>query len=538
MADFLPGDVGRDIAAGVGLATITAYNSATSVQVTVTQGFDLVAYDAGDWTLLGTPQATCTPLAATPVGKLITLSLDVDGFRPEDAGKYVEINGGLVKLGTYYNARLIGATILVEMTAPVASPPFGWRLMGSVWGGAYGYPRCGTLYEQRLWQAGSTAFPQRVWGSAIGEPLNYQLGTFDDEAMAYDVASSEMNPILHLADATGLLALTFGGEFSIAGGSDKAITPTNLQVKSQSNYGCSAVPPERVGTEIFFTQRAGRKVRALSQNIYNTERYDAPDLSVLAEHVTESGLLDMAFQQEPSSLLFMVRNDGQLPTLTIDRDQEVVAFTRQLTQGLYESVESIPGATGDVVFCVVARIINGALTRFIELMDPSLQTDAALTGSSATGATVWTGLGHLEGRTVDVKGDGVALSRRVVTGGSITTERPVFALEVGLNYVTTIKTLTPELTGNAGSSAGAAYSISKITVRLHESLGCTVNYQQIPFKTLGNGVLDKAPALFTGDKVAGNLGWADGVAQTVIQQVLPYPLHVLAVITTLTINDG
>src|SRR3546814_4110965 len=86
------------------------------------------------------------------------------------------------------------------------------------------------------------------------------------------------------------------------------------------------------------------------------------------------------------------------------------------------------------------------------MLDPDRNTDAALTGTSEAGATVWTGLDHLEGLTVTVKGDGVALQDRVVTGGQITIERPANAIEVGLGYVTTILTLTPEVSVPVGRS--------------------------------------------------------------------------------------
>lgn len=539
MTDFFPSDVGRDITGGPGYGTITGYTDATHVTVNITQPFLAASIDAANWTILGTPQTTCTPSLATPVGQSVILSLGAAGWRPEDVGKYVTINGGLVKLTAYNTASAMFGIIETELTSPVPAPAFAWTLNASMWGGTNGWPRCGTLFEQRLWVAGSVGFPQTVWGSIIGEYLNFQLGTFDDQAMAYIIASSEINPIAHLSEARGLVALTYGGEFSIRGGSDKPITPTNLQVNSQSVYGCASVPPERIGNEIYFVQRNNRKIRAMSPNQFNTDQYGAPDLSILADHVTLSGAVDMAFQQEPSPRLYVCRNDGQLATLTIDRDQDVIAWTRQTTQGIYESVESVPGpSTGDVLFAVVTRIVNGVSTRYIERFDPTLMTDCAITGTSVNGATVWSGLGHLEGRKVNVKADGVALADATVVGGSITIVRPAFFIEVGLNYITTIKTLTPEIAGAEGSAQGGAMSINRVVARLRDTIGCRLNYQEIPFTTFGNNILDQAPVPFTGDKSVFNYGWGGEFAQTIIQQTKPYPMHLLSVIVTLTVNQG
>lgn len=538
MSDFLAADVGRDIIAGGGIGTITAYSDSQNVTVTIKAVFPSGTWDADTWAILGTPMTDCTPSAKDPVGGACTLTLGAAGWRDEDAGKFVRINGGLVKINSINSTTVAAGTIIHELTSDVAAPRFAWSLEGSVWGEPYGWPRCGTLFEQRLWLAGSPGFPQSLWGSTIGEYFDFSLGTLDDEAVGYVLASGELNPIMHLANSSGLVALTTGGEFSIRGSQDRAITPTNVKVTDQSNYGCSRVAPARIGNEIFFTQRNGRKVRALSLNQYDGEQFVAPDMAVLAEHITESGVADMAFQQEPESLLWAVRNDGQMAVLTADRDQEVFAWTRQTTQGTFEAVETVPTPNGDRVFAVVARTINGQTVRYVEMLDPELLTDSAITGHSEDGATTWTGLDHLEGRKVNVKGDGIVLEDRIVEGGSITIERPAHDIEIGLNYVTEILTLTPEFMAQAGSAQGHQLSIHETKVRLHETIGCFINLQTIPFRKFGSNVLDQAPRPYTGDKKAGNLGWGDGQAQTLIQQLLPYPFHLLSVVSKLTANEG
>lgn len=535
---FYPADVGRTITAWGGVATITGYTDANNVTCDITALFPATVFEAGTWTILGSPQTACTPSAATPVGAAITLTLGAAGWRDEDVGKYVRINGGLCKIAGKTSDTIVDATIVAVLNATVSAEAMAWSLEGTMWGGAYGYPRCGTIYQQRLWLAGSPGFPQTVWGSVIGEFFDFTLGVLDDEALAYGVGDGEYDPILHLATIRGLMALTTGGEISIRGGNDQAITPTNIQIQSQSAFGCSEVPPARIGNELFFVQRARRKIRALALNQYDGDQYNAPDMSVLSEHITLSGVVDMAFQQEPDHLLDVVRADGQMATLTADREQDVFGWARQVTQGAIESVATIPTEDGDAVFVVVARVIGGVTTRYIERLDATLNTDCALTGTSSAGSATWTGLGHLEGRTVHVVADGAYQGDFVVTGGSITLLREAFAVEIGLHYITTIKTLTPEASVPIGTLAGAQLSAHEIKVRLRDTVGAQINLQEVSFRQLGAAVLDTAPDPFTGDKVAGNLGWADGQLQTLVQQVLPYPFHLLAVITRLTANEG
>lgn len=537
--EFLAADVGRQIAAGGGLGTITAVTDGETVTVTIHTAFPATAFESGDWTILGTPQATCTPSDEGPVGKTITLTLGAAGWRSSDAGRYVRINGGLCRITSVTSSTVVNAIIESELAAAVAAEPMAWVLEGPVWGGTYGYPRCGTLNEQRLWLGGSPGFPQQVWGSVIGEYFDMTLGTLDDEALAFTVANGEINPIMHLASVRGLIALTTGGEFSIRGGQEKAITPTNIQVRDQSAYGCSGVAPHRIANELFFVQRAGRKVRALSSNQYDSEQYNAPDMSVLAEHITRPGVVSMAYQPEPESLLWTVRTDGQMAVLTADRDQDVFAWARQSTQGTFERVCTVPVEGGYHVFAVVSRVIGGTLHRYIERFDPSLNTDCALTGTSASpdGTTTWSGLGHLEGMKVRVKGDGILLQDRVVESGAITIERSAKSIEIGLDYVTTVRTLTPEASVPVGTWQGAALNQYRVRVRLLDTIGAQVNLQEIPFRSFGLDVLDRAPEPFTGDKQVGTLGWADGQASTLVQQTLPYDFHLLAVITSISVNE-
>lgn len=538
MADFFASDVGRNIIGQGGLATITAYVDAQTVTVQILDPFPAGVLESGQWVIDGTPVTTLTPSAKDPAGTSITLTLGAAGWRAQDVGSYVSINGGLAKITAVDSDTVAHATIITVLAAVVAAPAYAWTLQQSMWGGIYGYPRCGTLMEQRLWLAGSTGFPQVLWGSVTGDPSDFTLGVDDTDAISAGLKTGDANPILHLGESDGLVLLTSSSVLSVRGGSDKAITPTNLQNKRVVRIGASTVAPEVVNKELMFAQRGDRKVRALSLNQYDGTQYNAPDLAVLSEHVTESGIVGIAYQAEPDPMLYCVRADGQIATLTCDRDQDVFAWSRQVTQGAFESACAVPTPDGVQVFVVVARTVGGTTTRYIEKFQAGLHTDAAITGTSAAGATVWGGLAHLEGLKVMAKGDGVYLGQFVVTGGQITVPRPAYAIEIGLPYVSTIKTLTPEFMAPTGSAQGHQLSIHEVKVRLRDTTGCTINLQEVGFRVLGEGVLDRTPPRFTGDKKAENLGWGDGAAQTLIQQNLPYDFHLLSVITKLSANEG
>lgn len=533
-AVFQASDVGREIWSGAGVAKITAYTSATVVTVEVITAFSAAAL--ATWQLKGSPQTTCTASAKDPVGTVITLTLGAPGWRAEDVGKFVKINRGLVEVTVYTSTTVVSGIIRAALDATVASPANAWSLESSVWNADDGYPCTGTLHEQRLVAAGSPSFPQTIWESRTGEYLNFELGTKDDDAMSFTVSSDQINPITHMAQIKALIALTYGGEFSLSGGVEKPITPTNVQVKSQSVYGCNNVKPVRIGNELYFIQRSNRKLRAMAYK-YDSDAYGAPDMSVLSEHITESGITDMAYQQEPESILYLVRADGVIATLTVDRDQDVVGWARQTTDGLYESVASLPSTDGEQIWAIVNRTIGGATVRYIERFVAGVRVDCGISATSVPGSAVWGGLAHLEGKTVDIVADGAPMQPLVVSGGQVTIPRDAHEVQIGLHFKTTIKTLTPEVQGNTGSMQGNSMRIGEITLRFHKTIGCKLNGQTIAFRNMGEQVLDEPPLLFTGDHRLENLGWERGQASLLIEQDQPLPFHLLCVIKKISFND-
>lgn len=535
-AVFLPADVGRQILATGGVATITAIASPTVATCTISVPFPTASFGAGEWNISGSPQATLTPSAGDPVGASITLTLAPGGWRDDDVGKFVDVNGGLVQIVSVASDTSATGNIHRAMASPVASPPFAWILEGRVWGGYAGHPRTGTFFEQRLWLAGSPGHPQTVWGSRIGQAYNMELGTLATDAVSFDIASEQANPIVNLTQLDVLVPITYGGEFTMRGGNDQPITPTNVTIKQQSNFGSRNIAPERVGNELVFVQRGGRKVRAMSADKINTAQYGAPDLTVLAEHITESGIVGLAYQAEPDSLLYVLRADGVLATCTIDRDQDVIGWARQVTDGAVESVAKIPTPDGDQVWVMVRRTINGQTVRNVERFDPALMTDSAVMQTDLVGKTAWNGFDHLEGCTVAVKADGVAMEPAIVTGGAITLARPAKTLEVGLPYVPRVVALRPELQGTEGSVQASNMRVSEVTVRVLDTVGATINGAPAFARQAGLDVLDRAPPLTTGDVMLETLGWDIGQWRLVIEQPQPYPFHLQAIIAKLTVN--
>tara|TARA_B100000287_G_scaffold435643_1_gene505254 strand:+ start:10087 stop:13047 length:2961 start_codon:yes stop_codon:yes gene_type:complete len=270
-----------------------------------------------------------------------------------------------------------------------------------------GYPRAVTFYEERLVFAGTNNNPQTIFFSASGDFENFQMGTADADAIVYTIGSNEVNVIRYMASGSSLIIGTSGGEFAIqASGTDAPVTPTNIQIKKQANYGSANIQPANVGNVTLFVQRARRKIRELVYS-FDTNSYEAPDMTILAENITETGIKSISHMQEPDNILWCVLNNGQLAGMTYRREESVIAWhnhkfggswvqsTSKLTSSINNSVTTIPvGSTAD--FASTGTIAIGS-----EQITYTGKTATSFTGCTR-GANSTTAVAHNSGDAATV----------------------------------------------------------------------------------------------------------------------------------------
>ena len=299
-----------------------------------------VVFTKGPFQDVNITTTTLTPSSASTGSRTITASSTTginsgSGFLSTDVGRFVHFNDGF---GTI---TAVGSTtsITVDVTTAFANTNAitAWHL-GS-FSNTTGFPACVTFFEQRLVFAGTTNQPQTVFFSKSGDYENMDAnigGTVaDSDAIIYTIASNQVNAIRFMTATRTLVIGTAGGEFSVSGGgTDSAITPTNILIKKQSNHGASNLDAVSVGNVTLFLQRARRKVRELAYN-FDVDGYLAPDMTILSEHITEGGLSQLAYQQEPNQIIWGVRGDGELIGLTYQREQEVLAWHRHIFGGIF-----------------------------------------------------------------------------------------------------------------------------------------------------------------------------------------------------------
>jgi hypothetical protein len=497
------------------------------------------------------------------VGTARDLTASAATFASTDVGRLVSYRTGYGEITAFTSSTAVTWTIIKDVNSGSASTD--WAL--GAFSDTTGYPSCVTFYEQRLVFAGTTNQPQTLFFSRSGDYENMDEnrgGTVAaDDAMIYTIASNQVNVIQSLKATRTLIILTSGGEFTLNSDSTgTAVSPTNINIKKQSNYGASNIDALSVGNATLFVQRAKRKLRELAYN-FDTDGYVAPDMTILAEDVTLSGLDELTYQQEPHSIIWGIRGDGVLVGLTYQRSEQVVAWHQHklggsfgsTTHGIVESVISISGNSynrtdEDQIWVIVKRTINGTTRRYVEYFTP-FQFDSSLTqfqfvdsalAYSGSATSTLTGLDHLNGQTVRIIANGATHPDKTVSSGSITLDRTTTAAKVGLAYTSTLQTMRLDVGSQDGTSQGKTKRIFDVTLRFYETVGAKVgpdlnNLEEIPFRSSA-APMDVAVPLFTGDKkieFRGNFE-TDGYLFVIQDQALPMTL--LSLYPRLITNDG
>lgn len=458
---------------------------------------------------------------------------------------------GLVKVTQFVNRQSVKAKVIRALHSTAAT--IQWS--EGAWSTRRGFPRAVTLHERRLLFAGNTAEPQKVWASALDAFDNFERTTLEDSAYAFQIAAAESNPILSLVSQEGLLILTAGDEWICDGGDSPSMSASHLRAKRRSGVGSVSVQPLLVGSAVLFVQRGAR---VLNEYIFDFQQagFSALDLMELAEHLGAERITQMAYAQNPHSVLWVVTEKGSLLSLTYNRNQKVIAWAKHTTPlGEFESVATSLGANGiDEVWVVLRREINGVVSRSIEKMDvehwDKLNTgsrvglvlaDGAVHRVQAEPFSEVTGIGHLEGTEVGILADGGILPPQRVIGGRVVLDAPATDCVVGLPVVAELQPMASDLVFQTGSSMGRKVAVREVDVKLWQSGACQYgatrdgDFFDVDFRDVVDPT-GAAPPLFTGQRKLAMPGAFLDSAQLTLKNSSMLPLNCLAMVQQLQVN--
>lgn len=234
------------------------------------------------------------------------------------------------------------------------------------------WPRAVTLHEKRSVWGGEPNMSNRIRFSQTASLENLTNGTNATDGMEYKISMQKVPVIRWLNAGKTLQVGALGAEINVQASSlNEAITPTNVQVRPETTVGCAAVPPVRVGRAVLFVQRSGERLHEFVYD-WQGDSFAAPEMTLLARHITRGGIKQLAFAQTPEPMIWAVMTNGNLASLTYDRAQDVIAWSRHPLGGTDVNVISaavISGTTQDEVWLLVERTINGATKRYVEFIE-------------------------------------------------------------------------------------------------------------------------------------------------------------------------
>jgi len=588
--------------------------------------------EKGPYLDANTTSTTLNPASAA-IATGVALVASADLFAATDVGRLVKLHGGHAKITAFTDAQNVTIEILATLSASTATTD--WQLGTFV--STLGFPRTVTFFEQRLVFAGTTSFPQTIFASQSGLYTNFDVGTAAAaDAFIYTIAANKVNVIRWLAPARDLIVGTAGGEFRVGKPVGEPLKPDNVNITLQTTYGGNTTEAVQIGNVILFVQKQRKKIREFAYR-FDDDAYSAPDMTILAEHVTGTGVYDIAWAQEPESIYWAVRDDGILLGMTYKREEDIIAWHRHILGGFVKhsfnagtaitasgsdtlkngkititshgyttgdavvydangntaitglddgrtyyvyvidantinlartyqqaidrtvqqltavgsgthifknhakvkSIASVSSDTENEVYVIVERIIDGSRVQYVEYLDSTLNMDSSLSGLINGADGTLTNLDHLEGESVQILVGDAVYPNQTVSNGQISVTLPSTSgqhlVEVGLGYTSKLVTMKIEAGANAGTAQNRPKRFNEIAVRLHETVGVTINGDQIPFRSSATPVGQNIPE-FTGDKKVTNLGW-DTDGQVTIEQTQPLPMTVLGITGTLVTSD-
>lgn len=429
----------------------------------------------------------------------------------------------------------------ISQTPPQANTPFT---------GAGNYPGAVGYQDQRRCFGGTDNKPQNFWAtrSATENNLSYSIPTRDDDAIAFRIASREVNRIRHIVSLDQLFLLTSGGEWRIAPQNSDVLTPSSAAPKPIATEGASNVQPAVTSSAIIYVQESGSRWRAMKYK-WEANGYQVDDISIMAPHLFDDyTTVDMAYTKTPDKMVWGVRSDGVLIGLTYLPEHEVMGFHEHDTAGLFESVASVKEGREHALYAVVKRTINGRSVRYIERLHTrrfataadAFFVDAGLTYDGAAATTI-TGLWHLESADVAVLADGAEVTGLTVTNGAITLPQAASVVHIGLRITADLQTLPLSFETQAFGQ-GLQKNVNEVALRVKDSSGFVVGptfdtADVVEVTTRTDEPYGSPPELMTGIvDITVMPEWGDD-AQLCIRQTAPLPVMVLSMTLGVAVGD-
>lgn len=449
---------------------------------------------------------------------------------------------GIVEIKSVTDAK--NAKVNVLNGIKEGEPSHQWKL-GS-WNRGRGYPKLCTFYQDRFVVAATDSKPNYIWFSRTGDYPNFGVekvgGTItDDSAITLPVINRKMYEIRHLVPANDLIVLTSGNEWIVDG--SKTITPTNCYLKTQTQRGALKCEPQFIGNRCVFVQERGGTVRDMGYS-YESDNYTGQDLTLFVKTRVRGYLtITSAYAQDPDSIIYYIRNDGEINCLTYIPEQKVYGWSHFVTNGKYLYCESVSEGEQDSLYTLVERTLQGKKVKCIERMVPLYSDDVNVfldcyVEFKSSNVIDSINIPHLSGQSVQVVIDGKQQPDVVVPDdGLLQLNVSGSNIKIGLPFTSKIRVPSVEMQMQDGTLQGRIATVSRVVLRVYKSFGGKVGRT---FDKMDDITLPPNE-LFTGDKpvILPKMGTNYSTDTSIcIKHSDPFPFNLLSITRIVEIGGG
>ncbi len=378
---------------------------------------------------------------------------------------------GIVKATAYVSPTALTVTVINE----VASTGNTTTWAEGSFSNYRGWPSVSRFFQDRLCYANTLSEPQTIWMTATGDYYSFirHSTLLDTDGITINLPSRQVNEINGLLAFKKLIVFTASSIWSVGPLSTSALTPTSVQTEIEEYHGSSGLNPAVVGDESIYTEFGGELIRNIGYQL-QVDGFTGSEANILATHLFQGfTIAKMAYQRNPNNVIWCLRSDGVLLSLTYNQEQQVVAWAHHDTNGTIESICVIPGDNGDELWASIHRT-NG---RYIERMIGRKQFN--LTGHifmdsyiTQANSTLVVTAAHLASQVVSILADGVVLASQTVSAsGTLTMSSTYTTLYVGIPYSADLETLNVEVPSRTGTIQGNKIKIGNVTFRLINTRG-------------------------------------------------------------------
>ena len=228
------------------------------------------------------------------------------------------------------------------------------------------YPTAVGVYEQRLIYAGSNNNPNTLYFSKSADFDNFTVGTGVTDGISY-TSATDIGRIRWMQGTSSFLAVGgFADVLQVTGGIDDVITPDSISIRPTNSFGVQDIMPIGKGTQIMYMQSNKLTLRSFEYDL-QSDAYKPLDRNTIADHITSSGIKQIAYEEGRPNIVWCVKTNGVLIGMTIEDSESVSGWHRHTTDGEVVSVATVSRvANYDQTWFCIKRTIGGVDKYYIE----------------------------------------------------------------------------------------------------------------------------------------------------------------------------